>query len=153
MAMPCPYRGTDIGASYLHLATPRILLFKPFGVLELTLAMQNTRLNNLVDAALSRSTQWLQNPWRRISLVVISLLLGNALATAIATTTGQNADWDIVISAILVAFTEGVSWIVYRKNGAQLSRLGQRSLVIEISNALKLGLMYGLFVEAFKIGS
>ena len=115
--------------------------------------MQNTRLNRLVDVALTQSSQWLQNPWRRISLVVISLLLGNLSATAIATIAGQNADWDIVVSAILVAFTEGISWIVYRKNSVQQIRVGQRMLLLEMTNALKLGLIYGLFVEAFKIGS
>jgi Protein of unknown function (DUF565) len=117
--------------------------------------MQNTRLNTLIDSALARSQQWLQNPWRRTSLVIISLLFGNFLASAIATLAGQNADWDIVVSAILVALSETVSWFVYRgsRGAVQAKRLGQRALGIEILNALKMGLMYGLFVEAFKIGS
>ncbi len=117
--------------------------------------MQNTRLNSLIDTLLDRSGRWLQNPWRRISLVVISLLLGNFLATAIATTAGQNADWDILVSVVLVVFTEGVSWFVYRidRRTVPSNQTGQRALAIEILNALKLGLIYGLFVEAFKIGS
>jgi hypothetical protein len=119
------------------------------------LSMQNTRLNTLIDSVLARSQQWLRNPWRRTSLIIISLLFGNFLASAIATIAGQNADWDIVVSAILVALSESVSWFVYsgRRGAAQVNRIGQRALGIEILNALKLGLMYGLFVEAFKIGS
>jgi Protein of unknown function (DUF565) len=117
--------------------------------------MQNTRLNTLIDTVLERSQQWLQNPWRRTSLVIISLLFGNFLASAIATVAGQNADLDIVVSAILVAISELVSWVVYRGNWGrgQPNRFGQRVLGIDILNSLKLGLMYGLFVEAFKIGS
>ena len=51
--------------------------------------MQNTRLNTLVDRTVRQFTQWAQNPWRRLSLIIISLLFGNFLASAIATTTGQ----------------------------------------------------------------
>lgn len=117
--------------------------------------MQNTRLNTLIDTVLKRSQQWLQNPWRRTSLVIISLLFGNFLASAIATVAGQNADLDIVVSAILVAISELVSWFVHRGNWGrgQPNRFGQRALGIDVLNSLKLGLMYGLFVEAFKIGS
>lgn len=110
--------------------------------------MQNTRLNNLVDGALGQLGRWLRNPWRRLSLLVISLLLGIFLGTAIPTTTGQVATWDIVAAAILVLFTEAISWVVYRR-----SQGTTRSLLLEASNAVKLGLMYGMFVEAFKIGS
>jgi hypothetical protein len=117
--------------------------------------MQNTRLNNLVDLILERGNQWLQNPWRRTSLVVISLLFGNFFATAISTVSGQKAEWDIVVSLVLVIFTEGTSWIVYRNRPVRIEpvRIPQRTLFLEMLNAFKLGLVYGMFVEAFKIGS
>lgn len=118
--------------------------------------MQNTRLNSLIAVSSDRLVQWLRNPWRRISLLIISLLFGNFLATVIATTTGQTADWDVFVALILVGFIELSNWFFYSR--AQRRRepnrgLQSRSLIIELLNGVKLGLIYGLFVEAFKLGS
>ncbi len=130
--------------------------------------MQNTRLNTLIDRTTRQFTRWAQNPWRRLSLIIISLLFGNFLASAIATTTGQRTDLDVVISAILLIITESISWLVYGQRANNLSRddspaemlrerdtatVESRPLWLVILNSLKLGTLYGLFVEAFKLGS
>ncbi len=109
--------------------------------------MQNTRLNNLFDATNGQLGRWLFNPWRRLSVLTISLLFGFFLGTAVATTAGQSANWDIITAAILVALCEIVGRIYYRQGG------GGRSFWVEALNALKIGLTYSLFVEAFKLGS
>jgi Protein of unknown function (DUF565) len=113
--------------------------------------MQNTRLNTLIDRLVKQLTNWAQNPWRRISLITICLLLGNFLASAIVTTTGQWAKLDITFSLIVVAIVELISWLRYSKIGR--SESGQRALWIVMLDSLKLGVMYGLFLEAFKLGS
>jgi hypothetical protein len=117
--------------------------------------MQNTRLNTLIETLAQGTIGWLQNPWRRISLVVISLLTGNFFATVAATTAGQNADIDVLASLLLLIFVELVSWLVY--NNRRRSPGGEpspgRSLLLENLNGFKLGMIYGLFVEAFKLGS
>ncbi len=156
--------------------------------------MQRTRLNTIVNQATLQFRQWVFNPWRRLSVIVISLLFGNFFATAISATAGQAAKLDVTISAILVIFVETVSWVYYRFAPKQrrdraldtvptdaalaafnadpsLSRstdqasgqrfdqtldLGpvrSRSTLAESLNAFKLGMIYGLFVEAFKLGS
>jgi hypothetical protein len=117
--------------------------------------MQNTRLNNLVNLVLTQLSQWLANPWRYFSVILISLLLGVFLGSAIPTTAGQAADWDIVAAGILLLFTEGVSWFVYGRKRQLISNesVPHQSLFIQMVNALKLGLTYSMFVEAFKIGS
>ena len=121
--------------------------------------MQNTRLSTLIDRILQQFTQWAENPWRRLSLIIISLLFGNFLASAIATSTGQRTDLDIVVSAALAIGAELISWLAYgttfgqRKPGKYNLILGQRPILIAILNNLKIGLIYGLFVEAFKLGS
>lgn len=107
--------------------------------------MQNTRLNNLVDALGGYLGRWLFNPWRRLSLLVISLLFGFFLGTAVSTTTGQSSDWDIVAAGIVVALVEVVNRIYYRQT--------TRIFWVESLNALKIGLTYSLFIEAFKLGS
>jgi Protein of unknown function (DUF565) len=120
--------------------------------------MQNTRINTFIDRLARQFTQWVKNPWRRLSILLISLLFGNFLASVIATSTGQRTDLDVVISVTILTIVEAISWLTY---GSALGRrklgdntfLGQRPIVVAILNSLKLGLIYGLFVEAFKLGS
>jgi len=110
--------------------------------------MQNTRLNNLSNAIATRLSEWFFNPWRRISLLLISILLGFFLGSAVATTAGQTAAWDIVVAGTLVVVTEVSSRIFYRSGF-----FVKRSLWIESLNFLKVGFIYSLFIEAFKLGS
>lgn len=111
--------------------------------------MQNTRLNRLFDIFLARLGQWLQNPWRRISVLVISLLFGTFLGIAISTIAGQEASWDISVAFILLLSTELISVLAYR----QRPRNSPKALWIESLNALKIGLSYSLFLLAFLLGS
>ena len=121
--------------------------------------MQNTRLNTLIERIFQQFIRWAENPWRRLSLLIISLLFGNFLSSAIATSTGQRTELDVVVSAVLVVGSEFISWLTYgtalgqRRPGKYNLILGQRPISIAILNNLKLGLIYGLFVEAFKLGS
>ena len=110
--------------------------------------MQNTRLNNLFDAIATRLGQWFLNPWRRLSLLLISFLFGFFLGNAVSTTAGQEGVLDIVVAAFLVLLTEITSRIFYSPRF-----LSRRSLLIDSLNLLKVGFIYSLFLEAFKLGS
>jgi hypothetical protein len=109
--------------------------------------MQNTRLNNLFDALTRRLGQWLTNPWRRLSLIIISFLFGFFLGTAVSTTAGQKAELDIVVAGFLVTITEVISRIFHSR------RIAVNSIWLESLNILKVGFVYSLFIEAFKLGS
>lgn len=123
--------------------------------------MQDTRLSRILNGSIGQLGGWLRNPWRRISLVGLGLLFGNFLATAISTVSGQRAESDVISSIVVVGLTEAVSWYVYRRSqrpDLMSSDRGQPPLVPEpfvpeLLNALKIGLTYGLFIEAFKLGS
>jgi hypothetical protein len=112
--------------------------------------MQRTRLATLIEVSANRFGRWVFNPWRRLSLVIISLLFGNFFGIAIASVAGQTADIDIVVSAVLLVGVEAASWWVYRR-----PRQGDTasSFYLEVINAFKMGIIYSLFVEAFKLGS
>lgn len=113
--------------------------------------MQRTRLATLIESASNQFGRWVFNPWRRISLVIIGLLFGNFLGIAVSSIAGQAAELDVVISAILLVLVELTSWLVYRRPPKNADR--KNSLLLEVMNALKIGLVYSLFVEAFKLGS
>ena len=131
--------------------------------------MQNTRLTVFVDLIFQQVAQQLRNPWRRVSCILVSLLFGNFAATVISTITGQTADWDVLVALVLLSSCELISWAVYRRRpsrpNVRASSLpsGQNlapeplpaspALLLTVANAVKLGLVYGLFVEAFKLGS
>jgi Protein of unknown function (DUF565) len=111
--------------------------------------MQNTRLSNLLSFLASQLQAWIQNPWRRASVWLICLLLGNFLGPAIALVSGQLAKADVVVAFVMLIVTELVSWLVYRHQSA--STLGGFGL--ENLNALKLGFIYSLFVDSLKLSS
>lgn len=110
--------------------------------------MQNTRLSTIVNTTAAQLNQVFRNPWRRTSLLIIGLLLGFFLGSAISTSAGQKAELDIVEAFFLLLLTEAVSRLTYGGNDRF-----RRSLLVEVANALKLGLIYSLFLEAFKLGS
>jgi hypothetical protein len=110
--------------------------------------MQNTRLNNLLDTIARSSGQWFLNPWRRLSLLLISFLFGFFLGSAVSTTAGQKAELDIVVAAFLVILTEVTSRIFYSRGF-----FARKALWVEALNYLKIGFIYSLFLEAFKLGS
>ncbi|MDJ0556326.1 MAG: DUF565 domain-containing protein [Microcoleaceae cyanobacterium MO_207.B10] len=110
--------------------------------------MQSTRLNRLLNVVIERFKQWLRNPWRRISLLVISLLFGNFVATAVSTIAGQEGYLDVIYALICLLITEILNWFAYGSRGKI-----ERTLGIDILNGFKIGFTYGLFLEAFKLGS
>ncbi|MEB3311896.1 MAG: DUF565 domain-containing protein [Snowella sp.] len=112
--------------------------------------MQRTRLNTLIERTGTELTQFFRNPWRRISLILLGLLFGFFVGAAISTTAGQDAQWDVVGAALILLFTELISRFVY---GQRVSPGSQRSLLVEVLNCFKLGVIYSLFLEAFKLGS
>ena len=117
--------------------------------------MQKTRLNTLVNVAGGQLTQLFSNPWRRIALSMISILMGFFMGSAIVTTVGQRAVLDVPAAAVLSIFTELTSRLVYgRRNSPSSSSTPQRrSLFVDVFNLFKIGVIYSLFLEAFKLGS
>jgi hypothetical protein len=110
--------------------------------------MQNTRLNNLLDTIARSLGQWFVNPWRRFSLLLICWLFGFFLGSAVSTTAGQKGELDIVVAAFLVLLTEITSRIFYSRNF-----FARQAIWVESLNLLKIGFIYSLFLEAFKLGS
>lgn len=117
--------------------------------------MQNTRLSTIISVNVEKISQWSRNPWRRISFILISLLLGFFLASVVSTVSGAKSEQDIVSAAIVVLIVELTNRYVYgaKRVTSIDGSLAPRLLTTEILNSIKLGLVYGLFLDAFKLGS
>ncbi|MBF2056647.1 MAG: DUF565 domain-containing protein [Cyanobacterium sp. T60_A2020_053] len=109
--------------------------------------MQETRLNLLLSRFINQITGFFINPWRRFSLNIICLFLGFFLASAIAATVGQQTRLDITMALFFTAFVEGASILIYR------NRDSNNPLWRSTLNSLKIGLIYGLALEALKLNS
>jgi hypothetical protein len=115
--------------------------------------MQRTRLSTLTDAAIQRGSSFFSNPWRRISLIAIALLFGFFFGSAVSTTAGQTASWDIIVAGFLLLFTEMISRWVYRRRQPQPGAGNRPSIGKDVLNYFKIGMIYSLYLEAFKLGS
>lgn len=124
--------------------------------------MQNTRLNTLLSTLAQQLNRWATLPWRRLSLIMISLLGGNFLASVVSTTTGQRATLDAPLAVGLTILVELISWLVHSQlirqrvlvPGVETTAVQiRRPLWLDLLNGVKLGMIYGLFLEAFKLGS
>ncbi|NJK99986.1 MAG: DUF565 domain-containing protein [Spirulinaceae cyanobacterium SM2_1_0] len=116
--------------------------------------MQNTRLNSLTSGAIATLQNLITNPWRRLSLIIIGLLAGFFLASAIPSATGQATIWDVTAAAVVLLACEAVSRFIYGSRRLLRGEMAmQRTFTLDVLNALKIGTTYGLFLEAFKLNS
>lgn len=85
-----------------------------------------------------------------LSCNILNILLGFFISSALSTIPGQTGDWGIIAASILVAYYEIFNFIIYSYS-YQLKT--QQSIFISSINTLKIGIVYGLFIDAFKLGS
>lgn len=110
--------------------------------------MQETRLNILLNSGINQLNEFFSNPWRKLVLIFLSLFFGFFITSAVSTTLGQAARWDITAAAVFLIFSETVNIIVYRRSNKK-----ERSLWLDLLNSFKIGFVYGLYLEALKLGS
>ena len=89
-----------------------------------------------------------------LGLQLLNILLGFFIATALSTIPAQTGDWGVVAAAIIVTNQEIISKIIYQnKKSINKGRTYFLNLFLKYCNSIKLGIIYGLFVDAFKLGS
>lgn len=87
--------------------------------------------------------QYLSSPFRLVSIAAVVLLFGFFAATSATTIIGSVADWDPLAAAVLLILTEGFTKYYYtRPNNSRL---------VQLVNAFKIGLIYGMVVDSFKL--
>lgn len=92
--------------------------------------------NDDIDRALSK-------PSRLILASSLCILFGFFSATSASTIIGSVADWDPLAAAVLLIWTESFTKFYYTQS--------RRSRLLQLINAFKVGLIYGMTVDAFKL--
>ena len=103
---------------------------------------QSTRLQQSFGQWSTNLEIWAGNPWRRLSLYTIVLLAGFLLGSAITAVAGVLGQLDPVAALVVVIGTE----FTIRARSDRWS-----SLVRQLLTLGRIGFLYGLFVEGFKL--
>jgi len=115
--------------------------------------MQKTRLNLLLTQTTVKIDLFFINPWRRIALILISFLLGTVMGNTIPTTAGQTSVIDLFLAVFLIIFTELISIFVYGRKKIKPQNDQNNSVFISVLNSFKIGLSFGLYLEAVKLAT
>lgn len=87
---------------------------------------------------------------------LISFFSGFLVSSIIDTSLGEFSEWAIVGSALVVANIESFNNFYYHainRNKNTLMRKSYIFILLNILNYFKIGVIYGLIVDAFKLGS
>ena len=106
--------------------------------------LQSTRLQTNVGVALQRLDQWARNPWRRLSLLALVGLIGFLIGSAITSVAGVLGQMDPVAALVVVLGTE----LTIRRRRSSEPSLKLPQQLLELG---RIGFLYGLFLEGFKL--
>lgn len=116
--------------------------------------VQKTNLEIKTKYIMSTINEFIDYKLNLLSIQLLSILLGFFASTALSTIPAQTGDWGIVAAAIIVTNQEIISKITYQHN---LSKYYKKNIIfkkyLQYCNSIKIGILYGLFVDAFKLGS
>ena len=107
---------------------------------------QQTRFHRSIDLAWERLEDWARNPWRRLSLQLIVLLLAFMVGTQAGAITGVVDALDPLMALVAVLLLEGA----IRLRPALLRR-PESKLRLALLDMVRIGLLYGLLIEGFKL--
>ena len=112
----------------------------------MVLRPQKTKFQlNVIENIQSLST-WANNPWRRYSLSLITLLIGYFLGSSLGMVSAVVELMDPIAAFLAVVFIEIL--IILRRNFRSARK--KRFLVL-LLDSLRLGLFYGFFTESLKL--
>nr|YP_009391406.1 hypothetical protein [Platysiphonia delicata]ARW59550.1 hypothetical protein [Platysiphonia delicata] len=88
-----------------------------------------------------------KDEFHTFSIKIMSFMFGFFISSILSTLPAQTEDWNIISSATIITLHEVISLFIYRSGKNQTISL------LNLLNNVKIGIMYGLFVDAFKLGS
>lgn len=100
---------------------------------------------DFVGDTLKDCDNYFKNPSRQLVAASLAILFGFFAATSATTIIGSVADWDPLAAAVLLVWTEAFTRYYYHRE--------EKTLVLRLVNAFKIGLIYGCAVDACKVRS
>ena len=107
---------------------------------------QTTSLNKNFSNVLLKLEDWADNPWRRYSFLLIIFLIGFLLGSSVGMINGVLALMDPIGAFITVVLLE---LMIRLRKFTQRDR--RSSIALQILDTSRIGLLYGLFMEGFKL--
>tara|TARA_B100001248_G_scaffold38705_1_gene24779 strand:+ start:321 stop:662 length:342 start_codon:yes stop_codon:yes gene_type:complete len=112
----------------------------------MVLRPQKTKFQLSVIENIQSLSIWANNPWRRYSLSLITLLIGYFLGSSLGMVSAVVELMDPIAAFLAVVFIEIL--IILRRNFRSARK--KRFLVL-LLDSLRLGLFYGFFTESLKL--
>ena len=107
---------------------------------------QNTNFQLKIVENIQTLSIWANNPWRRYSIYLITLLIGYFLGSSLGMVSAVVELMDPVAAFLSVVFIEIL--IALRRN----FRFGRKNkFLVLLIDSLRLGLFYGFFTESLKL--
>nr|P34813.1 RecName: Full=Uncharacterized protein ycf20 [Aglaothamnion neglectum]AAA18512.1 unknown [Aglaothamnion neglectum] len=91
--------------------------------------------------------QYLYYHINNLSLQLISLFLGYFFCTIICSIPKETGDWGLITALLIVGINETMSALIYSY------KKYENNIIVKTINGIKIGIIYGLFVDSFKLGS
>ena len=107
---------------------------------------QKTKFQLKIVENIQSLSIWANNPWRRYSISLISLLIGYFFGSSIGMVSAVVELMDPIAAFLSVAFIEIL--IALRRN-FRLKR--KNKFLVLLLDSLRLGLFYGFFTESLKL--
>ena len=107
---------------------------------------QKTKFQLMIVDNIQTLSNWANNPWRRYSASIITILVGYFLGSSLGMVSAVVEIMDPVAAFLSVVFIEIL--IVLRRN-FRLKR--KNKFLVLLLDSLRLGLFYGFFTESLKL--
>ena len=107
---------------------------------------QKTKFQLKIIENIQTLSIWADNPWRRYSILLITLLIGYFIGSSLGMVSAVVELMDPIAAFVSVVFIEFL--IVLRRN---LKFERKKKFLVLLLDSLRLGLFYGFFTESLKL--
>ena len=107
---------------------------------------QKTNFQLIIVENIQTFTYWANNPWRRYSISLITLLIGYFFGSSLGMVSAVVELMDPIAAFLSVFFIETL--IILRRN-FRFER--NKKFLVLLLDSLRLGLFYGFFTESLKL--
>ena len=121
-------------------------ILRQHSLIKMVFRPQNTNFQLKIVENIRTISIWANNPWRRYSISLITLLIGYFIGSSLGMVSAVVEIMDPVAAFLSVVLIEIL--IVFRRN-LRFDR--KNKFLVLLLDSLRLGLFYGFFTESLKL--